>query len=137
MLTITKAPLTIAAKSYTIEQGEALPTFEATYAGWKNNETEAVLTTKPTLTTTATSDSELGIYEITVSGAEAQNYEMSYVNGTLTITERHDTGINQIMSDENGNAMIFTIDGKRVDKLQKNLNIIRMKDGTTRKVMKK
>ena len=137
VLTITKAPLTIAAKSYTIEHGEALPTFEATYAGWKNNETEAVLTTKPTLTTTATSDSEPGIYEITVSGAEAQNYEMSYVNGTLTITERHDTGINQIMSDENGNAMIFTIDGKRVDKLQKNLNIIRMNDGTTRKVMKK
>ncbi len=55
------------------------------------------------------------------------------VTGTFTL----DTGINQIMSDENGNAMIFTIDGKRVDKLQKNLNIIRMKDGTTRKVMKK
>ena len=40
------------------------------------------------------------------------------------------------MSDENGDAMIFTIDGRRVNKLQKNLNIIRMNDGTTRKVMK-
>ena len=55
------------------------------------------------------------------------------VTGTFTL----DTGINQIMSDENGNAMIFTIDGRRVEKLQKNLNIIRMKDGTTHKVMKK
>jgi uncharacterized repeat protein (TIGR02543 family) len=55
------------------------------------------------------------------------------VTGTFTL----DTGINQIMSDENGNAMIFTIDGKRVNKPQKNLNIIRMKDGTTRKVMMK
>jgi len=45
--------------------------------------------------------------------------------------------LSQIMSDENGNAMIFTIDGKRVNKLQKNLNILRMKDGTTRKVMMK
>ena len=31
-LTITKAPLTITAKSYTIKQGDALPTFEAEYA---------------------------------------------------------------------------------------------------------
>ena len=55
------------------------------------------------------------------------------VTGTFTL----DTGLSQIMSDENGDAMIFTIDGKRVNKLQKNLNIIRMKDGTTRKVIKK
>ena len=55
------------------------------------------------------------------------------VTGTFTL----DTGLSQIMSDENGNAMIFTIDGKRVNKLQKNLNILRMKDGTTRKVMMK
>lgn len=55
------------------------------------------------------------------------------VTGTFTL----DTGINQIMSDENGDAMIFTIDGRRVNILQKNLNIIRMKDGTTRKVMNK
>ena len=56
---------------------------------------------------------------------------------TVTGTFTFDTGLNQIMSDENGDAMIFTIDGKRVNKLQKNLNIIRMKDGTTRKVVKK
>jgi hypothetical protein len=55
------------------------------------------------------------------------------VTGSFTL----DTGLSQIMSDENGNAMIFTIDGKRVNKLQKNMNIIRMKDGTTRKVIKK
>jgi hypothetical protein len=55
------------------------------------------------------------------------------VTGTFTL----DTGLSQIMSDENGDAMIFTIDGRRVNKLQKNMNIIRMKDGTTRKVIKK
>ena len=87
-LTVDKAPLTITAKSYTIMQREALPTLEATYTGFKNNETETVLTTKPTLTTTATSASEPGIYEIAVSGAEAQIYEISYIKGSLTITER-------------------------------------------------
>ena len=86
-LTVTKAPLTITAKSYTIKQGDALPTFEAEYSGFKNNETAAVLQKAPTLSTTATSASEPGTYEITVSGAEAQNYEISYVKGTLTITQ--------------------------------------------------
>ena len=86
-LTVTKAPLTITAKSYTIKQGDALPTFEATYEGFKNNETEAVLAKKPTITTTATSASAPGTYEITISGAEATNYDITYVKGTLTITK--------------------------------------------------
>lgn len=86
-LTIEKAPLKITAKDYTIKQGEALPTFEATFEGFKNDETEAVLTKQPTFTTTATSASEPGEYDIIVSGAEAQNYEINYVNGKLTITE--------------------------------------------------
>jgi len=86
-LTITKAPLTITAKSYTIKQGDALPAFEAEYSGFKNNETKAVLSAQPTITTSATSASEPGTYDIVVSGASATNYEISYVKGTLTITK--------------------------------------------------
>lgn len=85
---IKKAPLKITAKDYTIKQGEALPTFEATYEGFKNDETETVLTTKPTYTTTATSTGEPGDYDIIVSGAEAQNYDITYVAGKLTIVEK-------------------------------------------------
>ena len=84
-LTIEKAPLKAIAKSYTIKQGEALPTFEATYEGFKNNETSEVLTKQPSITTTATSASEPGEYDITISGGEAQNYDISYVAGKLTI----------------------------------------------------
>ena len=86
-LTVTKAPLTITAKSYTKKQGETLPTLEADYSGFKNNETVDALIKKPVLATTATSASEPGTYDITVSGAEAQNYEPSYVKGVLTITK--------------------------------------------------
>ena len=86
-LTVTKAPLTITAKSYTIKQGDALPTFEAEYSGFKNNETKAVLSAQPTITTSATSASEPGTYDIVVSGASATNYDISYVKGTLTITK--------------------------------------------------
>ena len=84
-LTIEKAPLTITAKSYTITQGDALPTFDAEYSGFKNDETADILTKKPTLTTSVTSSSEPGTFDIVASGAEAQNYEISYVKGTLTI----------------------------------------------------
>ena len=195
-LTIEKAPLTITAKSYTITQGDALPTFDVEYSGFKNDETADVLNKKPVLTASVTSSSEPGTFDIVASGAEAQNYEISYVKGTLTInpgvykltytvdgevyktydvvygtaitpetepskegytfsgwseipatmpahdvtvtgTFTLDTGIEQIMSNANGDIMIFTIDGKRVDNLKKGMNVIRMKDGTTRKVVVK
>jgi hypothetical protein len=55
------------------------------------------------------------------------------VTGTFTL----DTGIDQIMGSENGKAMIFTIDGKRVDTPKKGMNIIRMNDGTVKKVVVK
>ncbi len=89
-LTITKAPLTISCGNYTIMQGEALPEFALEYNGWKNDETEDVLTTKPTVTCEASKDSEPGTYDIIVNGAEAQNYEISYVAGKLTVTARKD-----------------------------------------------
>ena len=82
---INKAPLTVKAGSYTMKQGQALPTFVATYEGFVNGETPDVLTTKPTLTTTTTSTSKPGEYEVTVGGAVAQNYEFSYEKGTLTV----------------------------------------------------
>lgn len=90
-LTITKAPLTITAKSYTIKQGEALPTFAATYSGFKNSETESVLSKKPIFSCTATSSSAPGTYDITVSGAEAGNYDISYAKGTLTIEKKEES----------------------------------------------
>ena len=84
-LTIAPAPLTIAAKDYQIQQGEPFPTFEATYSGFKNGETAEMLIRQPIFTCEATSGSEEGTYDITVSGAEAANYTITYTKGTLTI----------------------------------------------------
>ena len=86
-LTVTKAPLTVSAGNYTKKQGDPMPEFKASYQGFKNNETEDVLTKKPVITTTATKSSAPGSYPVTVSGAEAQNYDISYQPGTLTITK--------------------------------------------------
>ena len=93
-LTITKAPLTVTVENATREQGQANPEFVINYSGWKNGEDENVLIFKPTATTEATIDSPAGEYSIIVSGGEAQNYEFSYTNGILTITES--TGIRNI-----------------------------------------
>ena len=87
VLTITKSPLSIKAKSYSIKQGQVMPTFEAEYTGFKNNETYKVLSKQPSFTCSATSGSPLGKYDIMVGGAEAKNYAISYTKGTLTITE--------------------------------------------------
>ena len=87
-LTITKAPLTIAAGNYMKEEGEDNPRFTPVFTGFKNNETKAVLTKQPTITTTATKTSKAGSYPVTVSGAEAQNYSITYENGTLIVTEK-------------------------------------------------
>ena len=85
-LTITKAPLTIAAGQYTKKQGEPLPEFKLTYTGFKNEETNAVLTKQPVVACDATESSAPGVYPVKVSGAEAQNYDISYTDGSLTVT---------------------------------------------------
>ena len=76
-LTISKAQLTITAKSYEITQGDDGSEFEVIYRGFKNNDDERA-DQKPTITCNATKHSEPGEYEIVVSGAEAENYNISY-----------------------------------------------------------
>lgn len=92
-LTITKAPLTITAKSYTINEGDAMPNFEVEYDGFKNDETADDLTSQPTISCTASDTYTEGIYDITVSGAASDNYDISYVAGKLTVapTDAHIT----------------------------------------------
>ena len=84
-LTITKAPLTITAKDYTVTVGDDLPTFEAEYEGFKNNDDETILTTAPSFSCAATNTNTDGFYDITVRGAASDRYDITYVKGQLTI----------------------------------------------------
>ena len=86
-LTVVKAPLTTIANSYMKKQYEPMPEFSVFYIGFKNNETKDVLTKQPVLSCEANEDSTPGEYTITVSGAEAENYEIQYIAGKLTVTE--------------------------------------------------
>lgn len=84
-LTITPAALEISCSNYTKEYGEANPTVELSYNGFKNEETASDLTAQPTVEINADEDSEVGEYQITIAGAESANYNISYNTATLTV----------------------------------------------------
>ena len=86
-LTVTKTPLTISAGNYTKKQGDAMPVFKASYAGFKNGEDESVLTKQPVFSCEANKASAPAEYAVTISGAEAENYDISYEQGHLTVVE--------------------------------------------------
>ena len=109
-MTITKAPLTIAAGTYSKEQGDPMPEFTLTYTGFKNDETEDVLTKKPTATTTATVDSEPGEYIVTVSGGEARNYSFTYVDGKLIVTPSTAIDVIRMVS----HAELYDLQGNKI-----------------------
>ena len=86
-LTVTKTPLTISAGNYTKKQGDAMPVFKASYAGFKNGENESVLTKQPVFSCEANEASAPAEYAVTISGADAENYDISYEQGRLTVVE--------------------------------------------------
>ena len=85
-LTITKAKLTITADDIEVHQDEEMPVLTWKAEGWKNGDDESVLTMQPVCATEGKPDSPLGDYAITISGAEAANYDITYVDGKLTVS---------------------------------------------------
>ena len=84
-LTINKAPLTMTANDKNMTYGNTIPTLDAKFEGLKNNETKPIWNNEPIITTTATSASKVGTYPITISNADAKNYQLTINNGTMTI----------------------------------------------------
>jgi hypothetical protein len=83
---VTPAALTIAANNTNKVYGAAVPALGASYSGFVNGDTTNSLTTRASLSTTATSASPAGSYPIAASGAAGTNYSIGYVAGTLTVT---------------------------------------------------
>lgn len=109
-LTITKAPLTVRVENVTREQNMDNPEFVLSFTGWKLGEDESVLTKRPIATTSATKDSPVGEYEIVLSGGEAQNYDLTYENGILTVVVP--AGISEILTSHP--VDIYTLQGRRI-----------------------
>jgi predicted outer membrane repeat protein len=86
-LTVTPAPLTIIGDNEAVVFGSALPALTATGHGFVNGDGLASLTRPVILSTTAEAYSPPGRYEIVASGAVSSDYTISYVSGTLTVTQ--------------------------------------------------
>ncbi|MDP2136430.1 MAG: MBG domain-containing protein [Candidatus Didemnitutus sp.] len=83
-LTIDRAPLTLTASNASREFGAANPAFTATFSGFVNNDTSAVVSGL-LFNTSATAASAVGEYFIVPLGATAANYTLVFVNGTLRV----------------------------------------------------
>ena len=82
---ISTAPLTITANDQVKICGQPNPALTASYSGFIGGDDTNVLTTPAILITSATAGSAPGLYSIIANGADAVNYTISYVNGTLTV----------------------------------------------------
>ncbi|WP_420582768.1 Ig-like domain-containing protein [Reichenbachiella sp.] len=102
---VEKAQLTVTAQDQSIVYGEALPVLTMAYNGFVNGEDAGVLSEVPTLNTTATADSDAGIYDIELSGGAADNYALTLVDGMLTIAKATATvTFSDLTHDEDGTA---------------------------------
>ena len=86
-LTVTKAVLTVTANNQAKVYGAVNPALTVSYSGFVGADNAASLTTQPTATTTAVTNSPVGSYPITAAGGVSNNYTFTYVAGTLTVTQ--------------------------------------------------
>jgi hypothetical protein len=83
---ITPRAVTVTVNDQTKVQGDANPTFSASYSGLVGGDSAGSLTTAPTFSTLANASSPTGNYAIEAGGAFDPNYLFSYVPGTLRVT---------------------------------------------------
>jgi hypothetical protein len=84
-LTVTPALLTVAVDSVSRVAGAANPIFTARYQGLVNGDGVSSLTGLA-FTTSATVDSPAGAYAIKAGGIRNGNYDITYIDGVLTVT---------------------------------------------------
>ena len=82
---ISKAPLTVTAKPKTITYGDASANDGVSYSGFVTGESESNLGGSLAFAYSYVQYGNVGNYTITPSGLTADNYEISYVAGTLTV----------------------------------------------------
>ena len=84
-LTVNPAPLTGTADAKSRLYGAANPPFTVSYSGFVNGQDASVVGGTLNGSTTATTNSPVGTYPISVGGQSAPNYTIAYVGGLLTV----------------------------------------------------
>jgi hypothetical protein len=101
-LTINKAPLTVTANDATkTYDGQAFTGGnDVTYSGFVNNDNDSALSGALSYGGTAQGAKNAGSYTITASGLTAQNYDITYVDGALTVNKATISGITGITANK-------------------------------------
>lgn len=84
---VGKAALTVKADNVTVTYGEPKPEFTAQINGFVNDDYEGDLTGTLEFDCAYAAGSPVGTYPITPKGLTSNNYSISFVDGTLTVTE--------------------------------------------------
>jgi MBG domain (YGX type) len=102
---VNKAPLTVTADNKSMMFGGSVPAFTVTYGGFVNGDGPGSLTGSlaftvktlplPGSTVTVTISTPTGTYAIIPGGLTSSNYNITFVNGTLTIATWTITGFYQ------------------------------------------
>ena len=94
-MTVSTSTLTVSADAKSKVYNTLNPTLTFQYSGWQNDESESVLFTKPTISTTVSTNSGAGVYSganaIIVSGGVDENYDFSYLPANFTVTKADQT----------------------------------------------
>lgn len=88
---IAKATLTATADDKTIAFGSDIPDLSVSLSGFAGEDTADNLDATPAVSTSATNTSDVGTYSIEVTGGSDDDYDFSYVAGTLTIEKATQT----------------------------------------------
>ena len=86
-VTIAKAELTATADDKNVTYGDAVPEYSITYTGWQGDDDETMLTGELAFACTYAPTSNVGEYTITPSGVSAANYDITFVNGKVTVAQ--------------------------------------------------
>ena len=86
-LTVEKAALTAKVDNKSRLYGDANPQFTLTYTGLVNNETLPEWDQQPSFETAATTQSNVGSYPVSLKNAVAVNYDITPIEGTLTVNK--------------------------------------------------
>jgi hypothetical protein len=86
-INVRKAPLSVIAEDKTKVYGTVNPPLTVRYIGFVNGEDSSVLGGSLSLSTTATAGSPAGSYPIIANGLTSSNYDISFVNGKLTVSK--------------------------------------------------
>ncbi|WP_287625849.1 MBG domain-containing protein [Clostridium sp.] len=101
---IRRAPLRVTAVDQQVTVGAEIPAYTVIYSGFAGNDDADVLSGTLQFTCEYTADSPVGTYAIVPSGLTSENYDIQFVNGALTVTNRASDGSGNSGSSSSGGS---------------------------------